>query len=323
MKTLTTLLVTFIFSIITSNVWSASIYPGDIFISVAAPGNGAVYKINETGAVSTFATGLADPVGLSFSPDGQLYVVERASGEVTNISTGGDFSSASAYSWGFSSNELRNLLIDSSGRMLVANRQAGTVVDITGGGNQLSAPIFASGLSGTRDIFQTSTGSIYAVEEYSGEVTDITAGGNLVDAIPFAGGFSIPYALAESPSGYLYLAEALSGNVYDITLGGFGASIFASSLGIVDEIIFANDGTFLAVQEYLSTIVDISGGGASPFDIVASGLGQYPQQIAIAPSPVPEPGTIWLMLSCLLPMCLRSAFRLPKNLARHTAVSPD
>ncbi|MEJ2529772.1 MAG: hypothetical protein P8Z39_06780 [Gammaproteobacteria bacterium] len=304
MKSLNTAIVTLIISIITTNAWSAPFNPGDIFISVSTPDDGTVYKIAGNGTVSTFATGLSDPVGLSFSPTGQLYVVERDSGEITNITAGGDFTSSPAYSWGFSSNDLRNLVIDSSGRMLVANRNDGTVVDVTGGGSHSSAPIFASGLSGTRDVFQTSTGIIYAVEENSGEVTDITSGGDFTGATPFASGFTLPYALAESPNGNLYLAEVLSGNVYDITLGGSGSPLFASNLDLVDEIIFDNDGTFLAVQEYLNTIVDISAGGSGPYDIFASGLGQYPQQIAIAPSSVPLPGAVWLLFSGLLPMFL-------------------
>lgn len=304
MKPLNTAIVTLIFSIMTTNTWGASFNPGDIFISVSTPGNGAVYKIAGNGTISTFATGLSGPVGLSFSHTGQLYVVEKDSGEITNITAGGDFTSGPAYSWGFSSNELRNLVIDNSGRMLVANRNDGTVVDVTGGGSHSLAPIFASGLSGTRDVFQTSTGTIYAVEEYSGEVTDITAGGDFTGANPFAGGFNTPYSLAESPYGNLYLAEVLSGNVYDITLGGYGSPLFASNLGVVDEIIFDNEGTFLAVQEYLNTIVDISAGGSGPYDIFASGLGQYPQQIAIAPSAVPLPGAVWLLFSGLLPMFL-------------------
>jgi len=275
---------TLFFLIITLNTWCSTINPGDIFISVV--GNNTVIQINGEGYTYTYATGLDEPVGLAFSPDGQLFVVERESGEVTNITSGGNFTNSNAHSWGFLPNSLRNLLIDNNGRILVANRDEGTVVDITVGGHASSSSIFAYRLSGTRDIFQTSTGSIYAVEEYSGEVTEITVGGNFTTATPFASGFSVPYALAESPDNHLFLVEALSGNVYDITSGGYSSTIFASNLGIVDEIIFNGDGAFLTVQEYYSAIIDISAGGPGPFELFAEGLGPYPQQIAIAPSSI-------------------------------------
>ncbi len=63
-------------------VWSVSVFaplevrggeisPGDIFIVVAAPGR--VYRITSGGdfsAADPFATGLSDPYGLAFAPDG-------------------------------------------------------------------------------------------------------------------------------------------------------------------------------------------------------------------------------------------------------------
>ncbi len=295
MRVLLISLITLFFSTFSMNALGADFNPDDIFISCV--GTDSVYKITAEGSISTFATGLYDPVGLSFSPKGQLFVVERGTGEITNITAGGDFTGAVAHAWGFDIFSLRNLLIDKTGRMLVADRNQGTVVDVTDGGLYTPASIFASGLSGTRDIFQTSTGKIYVVEEFSGEVTDITAGGNFTTATPFASGFSVPYALAESPDNHLYLTESQSGNVFDITAGGSTHALFASNLGVVDEIIFNKKGTFLLVQEYLNTIVDISGGGSGPFPIVVSGLGQYPQQIALPPSSASLSGSMMLLLT--------------------------
>ncbi len=283
----------------TPTIEAGTIQAGNMFISVATPGEGAVYQIDQNGYASLFASGLDSPNGLAFSSDGQLYVTEVGSGEVTNITAGGDFTGAAAHASGFGYNTIKNLLIDTSGRILLANRSQGTVVDITEGGTAQTLPAFASGLSGTRDVFQTSTGDIYVVEEYSGEVTNITGGGDFTFAQAFAAGFDVPYAMAESGNGELFLVEALTGNVYDITNGNGAISLFASGLGVTDEIIFGPGGVFLAVQEYDGSIIDISSGGSGPYPIIVNGLGIYPQQIAIAPAVVPLPAALWLMMSSL------------------------
>ncbi|MCH7872504.1 MAG: hypothetical protein IID33_12460, partial [Planctomycetes bacterium] len=98
---------------------AGDIKPGDIFIVVASPGR--VYRITDGGDFSSaqpYASGLTDPYGLAFAPDGRLFVGERSAGEVTDITRGGDFSGVPAYATGLSSP--RDLLITAIGTMLVA-----------------------------------------------------------------------------------------------------------------------------------------------------------------------------------------------------------
>ena len=72
---------------------------GDLY---AAELNGDMRILHSTtgGAVNVFATGVGTPYGLTFGPDGRLYVADFAGGEIEAVTSGG---SVSTFATGFSS----------------------------------------------------------------------------------------------------------------------------------------------------------------------------------------------------------------------------
>jgi len=270
---------------------ATQISQGDIFITVATPGN--VYRITNGGDYSTatpFATGLTDAVGLVFSPNGRLYT-SCSSGRVFDITAGGDFSSASPFAWGLG--YVNEMTVTTTGKILVKDIRRDNVMDITFGGDFSTALAFATGLDGY-SLLATSAGRVLAGDEYY--VYDITAGGNFSSAPPFAWNDRAT-SLAESPSGRIYCLN-YSGYVKDITGGGDMSTRpnFAYGLYHPIDIAFDSSGRLFASLESSKAVLDISAGGnCSGLTPFATGLNINPEQIAIAT--IPEPATLFLLLA--------------------------
>ena len=186
--------------------------------------------------------------------DGQLYVSEMDSGEITVATDGGDLSPAPPFASGIA--EPYALSCD-DGAILVGARGDGSIIDATAGGDLSAALPFASGLDSTGDLMRDESGTLWAVAESmaGSRIVDATAGGDLssqsfasADGIagitPFRdhlfaalasraivtfedGGDlnvvaasldlpSAPGAMLGLPSGPLYIASA-NGTVYDTT----------------------------------------------------------------------------------------------------------
>jgi glucose/arabinose dehydrogenase len=100
---------------------------------VSVSGTGSVVAIDSSGAVSTFASGLSNPTGLILTSDDRLLVAENSTGQVTDITAGGDFTGATAFASGLSAP--RNMVQLADGRILVTETGTGEVTDLGSGGN--------------------------------------------------------------------------------------------------------------------------------------------------------------------------------------------
>ena len=90
-----------------------------------------------------------------------------------------------------------------------------------------------------------------------------------------------------------------------------GLSTFAYGLTLLDEIAFDHEGRLLAVEELDNSVTDASAGGdLSGVTPLVTNLGQFPQQIAAAP--VPLPAAFWLFFSGLIALLPRFARRAGK-----------
>ena len=197
---------------------------------------GSVVAVDGDGNVNIFATGLSGPTGILVDTLGRILVTEFSSGQITDITVGGDFSGAAAFASGLSGG--RNLLELATGEILVAEQSSGEVTDISGGGNLAGAAAFASGLGANVDLVQDSAGRIFAAQYSQSQVMEITGGGNFSGATPFATGHSF-IGLAIDGAGRL-LAAPLGddpGTVYNITAGGSfsAASPFAFNIPVRGE----------------------------------------------------------------------------------------
>src|SRR5579859_6252031 len=87
---------------------------------VAAYGSGQINGFTPTGAQSTFASGLNQPLGLAFDSAGNLYEADANSGNIYKFAPGG---AQSTFASGL--NRPVGLAFNSAGNLFVANSGAG------------------------------------------------------------------------------------------------------------------------------------------------------------------------------------------------------
>lgn len=177
-----------------------------------------VVAVDSSGAAAVFATGLPWVTGLARLEDGSLLAVSYSTGQIYDITAGGDFSGEVPLVTGL--DEPRNLVQLSDGRVLVADQGRGMVYDINYpvGGDLSADPGFATGLDRVIDLVQDGAGQLYIASYSDSIVMDITAGGDFSAAVPFATGRNF-IGLAVH-AGMLVAIAFAEGEIYDITAGG-------------------------------------------------------------------------------------------------------
>lgn len=109
-----------------------------------------VIQIDSSGTVSTFAIGLSGPTGLIMLSDGTLLVAEYNSGEITDITAGGNFVLVTAMTSGF--NGPRSFAELHDGTVLIGTQEDGKVWEFDPSTHATSS--FATGLGSVRTIVQ-------------------------------------------------------------------------------------------------------------------------------------------------------------------------
>lgn len=140
-----------------------------IFVADEFPGK-SVYKFTPNGARTLFASGLANPVGLTFDISGNLYVANFAGNTIQKFTPNGlatQFAHAGL-------NGPTGLAFDTLGNLYVANENGHNIDKITPGGI-LSQ--FARGLNGPTGLAFDSVGNLYVA--VGTEIDRITPGGAL------------------------------------------------------------------------------------------------------------------------------------------------
>lgn len=182
-----------------------------------------VIAIDPQGNYTTHATGLSGPSGLLMTRDGVLLVAEFATGEITDITLGGDMTNVAPLTTGLSGPRDMTELAD--GTVLIADQVLDGIYDVLyPGGGTVGQP-FAGGLNLVRGLTVTQNGTLYTTSEqfiqgaFQFRVFDITAGGDFTGASPFAFGRDF-FSLTETPDGKLLSGELFGFDVWDITAGG-------------------------------------------------------------------------------------------------------
>jgi len=127
-------------------------------------------------------------------PTGAVLVTEQSTGEVTDVSSGGDLTSATPFASGLL--YVRDLAVTSGNRLFVSG-SAGTigVYDISAGGDFGSATPYAWG----KNFFGLAVDAgnrLLAIPQNGNQVFDITAGGDFTSAAAFA--YNLPI-VGETP----------------------------------------------------------------------------------------------------------------------------
>jgi hypothetical protein len=112
---------------------------------------------------TVFATGLAGPRGLLFSPSGDLFAVEQHGGTIVRITP---YGRVSHFAKGFSAPH--DLAFDASGYLYVADTGANRVARVSPNG---SVTIYIPGLNVPVDLAFHPNGELFVCELYAGTVT--------------------------------------------------------------------------------------------------------------------------------------------------------
>ncbi len=253
---------------------------------VADVGAGTIDAIAPNGAVSTFASGLLNPIGLSFDSAGNLYA--SVSGGIDKITPGG---SVSTFASGIEF--VGGLAFDSAGILYASffdENGVGGIDKITPGG---SISTFASGIAitGIGSLAFDSAGNLYLATGNYNDIDKITPGGSVST---FVAGIPDAIGLAFGPAGNLYAIDG-NGDVNKITPSG-SISTFASGFFPYTTAGLTFDGAGNLYVASGGTIAEVTPSGS--ISTFASGLNQ-PAGLAFAPQSVPEPSSLLMGLISL------------------------
>ena len=230
----------------------------NLFVSLYS--SGQISAFTPTGAQSTFASGLSQPLGLAFDQAGNLYEADANSGNIYKFTPGG---AQSTFASGL--NRPVGLAFNNAGNLFVANSGSNQIVEITPGG---VSSVFASGLSQPLGLAFDSAGNLFVADANSGNIYKYTPTGT---QSTFASGLSTPFGLAFDNGGNLYEADAGSGNINKFTPAGLKCT-FASGLNSPVGLAFNSAGDLFEGDLGSGNIYKFTPAGAQ--STFASGLSQ-------------------------------------------------
>lgn len=247
-----------------------------------AQGTGRIETAPAAGGLHTvFATGLLQPEGMAFGPDGRLYVADSLAKTIVryDVSTG----QSQVFASGFS--QPNGVAFAPNGDLFVADQGGGTVWRVSPAGvrNSFSTAIFspvALAFNGADDLFVSNGATVFRLTPQAQIST-------------FATGFAQGFGLAFSPADDLFVANrAGAQSVVRVSSGG-AVTTFATPLGNPLGLAFAPNGDLFVARSGVGTIYAYDPAGLQR--TVAAGVTGV-EYLAQASTPVPEPATIGLLL---------------------------
>ncbi|MCH7605815.1 MAG: hypothetical protein IH962_01555 [Chloroflexi bacterium] len=136
-------------------------------IYVAQVNAGIVSKVTPSGDVTTYATGLNNPDGIAFGPDGKLYVGSRT-GQVKVVPAGG----GAAANFATLSPSIMRIGADGNGNVYALNADLHTISKISPGG---AVSAFGSGFSRPHGVVFNASGDMF-ISNINGDVIHKVAG---------------------------------------------------------------------------------------------------------------------------------------------------
>lgn len=258
------------------------------------PGQSVISTVSATGVVTPFATlpTNSDPAGLVFGLNGDLYVADDGTSEISQISPTGTVS-ATPFATFTSGTSLRGMAVDSSGNLYVAAiNGGGTIQEISPTGTV--TPFATVGSSPTGLAFD-SNGNLYVADVAANTIDKITPGGVVTPfaTLPTSPGFSNPEGLAFDASGNLYAADGGSNKISEISPNGLTVTPFASLPGGSEPegLAFDTSGNLYVGNSGEANITEISPTGTVMTPPFATDINVTYLTFA----PVPEPSSVVLL----------------------------
>lgn len=273
---------------------------------VSNGGNGTITEITPDGVESEFATGLAEPNGLAFDNQENLYVATgvavyqypSAGGRNTFINSsalalavdasGNLYTASSRFAYEYTpagtetglleyQSGIISMAFNAGGDLFTSNYLpgSGTIMErIPGQGST----VFASGLDQPAGLAFNGMGDLFVADYGTGGIDEYTPDGT--QSI-FATGLDQPYGLAFNSSGDLFAADAGDGDITEIAPDGT-QSIFATGLDEPFELAF--QGQALPIPEPSSVAIFVF--GAVTLAVVSSRRRQVTATNPLRPSAI-------------------------------------
>jgi sugar lactone lactonase YvrE len=187
-----------------------------------------IFRIDTNGTLSDFSGDIANPTGIAFDREGQMFVTSRMDGTVYRVTP---FKEAVAFARNLG--VATGLAFDREGRMFVGDR-TGTIYRVNGIGEekpwaQLEPSVSAYHLAfGPDDALYVTGPTVSSFES----VTRIDQSG---EVSTFYRGLGRPHGLAFDREGFLYVAASLHGRrgIVRITPDGRDAELFVAGMNVV------------------------------------------------------------------------------------------
>ena len=262
--------------LISSTARAQNLYVADTF-----SGNIYEYTNGVASEQGTFATGIADPMRLTFDKAGDLFM-NTGGGNIYEYTNGiasqlGIFATSPGGS-------VTGMAFDKAGNLFVVEFYSGNIYEYTNGiASQMG--IFATGLSYPYDLAFDSAGNLFVADNHlgvDGYITIITPGGSK-STFDTTGSSQIT-TLAFDSAGDLFVSADASGQIYEYTNGvASEKGIYAYGLNNPAGLVFDSAGNLYVACPPDNTIYEFTNGVASAQGIFASGLNN-PIGLAFAPN---------------------------------------
>jgi sugar lactone lactonase YvrE len=187
-----------------------------------------IFRVDTTGAISDFSGDIANPTGIAFDREGQMFVTSRMDGVVYRVTP---FKEAVAFARNLG--VATGLAFDREGRMYVGDR-TGTIYRVNGIGEEKQWAELEQSVSAYHLAFGPDDALYVTGPTVSSFESVMRIDRNGVVSL-FYKGLGRPHGLAFDRDGYLYVAASLRGRrgIIRITPDGGDAEMFVAGRDVV------------------------------------------------------------------------------------------